>query len=115
MSRYFIYNKLLVISVNKELAASRGIKTAVYENIFVSDLYYDNSFYELVSGKIYIYQDKLYLYYREIFDKDVYSRDLSVVADKYYITADYSAKQQFRTFYLVNLKTRKIIREILSI
>ena len=31
----FIYNKLLVISVNKELAASRGIKTSLYENIFV--------------------------------------------------------------------------------
>lgn len=31
----FIYNKLLIISVNKELAASRGIKTLLYENIFV--------------------------------------------------------------------------------
>lgn len=31
----FIYNKLLVISVNKELAASRGIKTSLYENFFV--------------------------------------------------------------------------------
>ncbi len=31
----FIYNKLLVISINKELAASRGIKTVIYENIFV--------------------------------------------------------------------------------
>ncbi len=31
----FIYNKLLVISVNRELAASRGIKTTFYENIFV--------------------------------------------------------------------------------
>lgn len=30
-----IYNKLLVITVNRELAASRGIKTALYENIFV--------------------------------------------------------------------------------
>lgn len=30
-----VYNKLLIISVNKELAASRGIKTALYENIFV--------------------------------------------------------------------------------
>lgn len=30
-----IYNKLLVISINRELAASRGIKTALYENIFV--------------------------------------------------------------------------------
>ena len=31
----FIYNKLLIISINRELAASRGIKTALYENIFV--------------------------------------------------------------------------------
>ncbi len=31
----FIFNKLLIISVNRELAASRGIKTALYENIFV--------------------------------------------------------------------------------
>lgn len=31
----FIYNKLLIISVNRELAASRGIKTTLYENIFV--------------------------------------------------------------------------------
>lgn len=31
----FMYNKLLVISVNRELAASRGIKTSLYENIFV--------------------------------------------------------------------------------
>lgn len=30
-----IYNKLLLISINKELAVSRGIKTAIYENIFV--------------------------------------------------------------------------------
>ena len=30
-----IYNKLLAISVNRELAASRGIKTVIYENIFV--------------------------------------------------------------------------------
>ena len=30
-----IYNKLLLISVNRELAASRGVKTALYENVFV--------------------------------------------------------------------------------
>lgn len=30
-----IYNKLLLISINRELAASRGIKTVFYENIFV--------------------------------------------------------------------------------
>lgn len=32
---YLIYNKLLLISINRELAASRGIKTVLYENIFV--------------------------------------------------------------------------------
>lgn len=31
----FIFNRLLIISVNRELAASRGIKTSLYENIFV--------------------------------------------------------------------------------
>ncbi len=31
----FIFNKLLIISVNRELAASRGIRTNLYENIFV--------------------------------------------------------------------------------
>jgi zinc transport system permease protein len=31
----FIYNKLLIISINRELAASRGIKTTLYENVFV--------------------------------------------------------------------------------
>lgn len=30
-----IYNRLLLISINRELAASRGVKTLVYENIFV--------------------------------------------------------------------------------
>lgn len=31
----FIYNKLLIISINRELAASRGVKTTLYENVFV--------------------------------------------------------------------------------
>ena len=31
----FIYNKLLLVSINRELAASRGVKTVLYENIFV--------------------------------------------------------------------------------
>lgn len=30
----FIYNKLMLISVNRSLAASRGIKVTLYENIF---------------------------------------------------------------------------------
>ena len=30
-----IYNRLLLLSINTDLAASRGVKTAVVENIFV--------------------------------------------------------------------------------
>lgn len=43
----------------------------------------------------------------EVFKKDIYSRELSAVVGNYYITADYSAKQQFRTFYFVELSTGK--------
>ena len=32
---YFIWNKLLLISVNSDLAASRGVRTGLVENIFV--------------------------------------------------------------------------------
>lgn len=31
----FIYNRLLLLSINADLAASRGVKTAVVENVFV--------------------------------------------------------------------------------
>lgn len=55
---------------------------------------------------IYIINDEIID--REIFKKDIYSKELSIISDKYYITADYSQNQQFRIFYLVNLKTRKI-------
>ena len=43
----------------------------------------------------------------QIFDKDVYARELSTVVGNYYVTADYSAKQQFRTFYFIELSTGK--------
>lgn len=43
----------------------------------------------------------------DIFKKDIYSRELSAIVDNYYITADYSAKQQFRTFYFIELSTGK--------
>ena len=32
---YFIYNKLLLLSVNPSLSSSRGVKNALVENIFV--------------------------------------------------------------------------------
>lgn len=44
----------------------------------------------------------------QIFDKDIYTRELSAVVRNYYVTADYSAKQQFRKFYFIELSTGKI-------
>lgn len=43
----------------------------------------------------------------EIFKKDVYTRELSAVVNVYYVTADYSANQQFRTFYFIEMATGK--------
>lgn len=43
----------------------------------------------------------------EIFSNDIYSRDLSAIVGKYYVTADYTQKNQFRTFYFVDLETGK--------
>ena len=95
-----IYDKNKYLDESTEVIEKDGLKLYTY-NV-------NKEHYIAISNfeGLYIVNDEIVD--REIFDKDVYSRDLSVVADKYYITADYSAKQQFRTFYLVNLKTRKI-------
>ncbi len=39
----------------------------------------------------------------ELFDKDIYKRELSIFTSNYYVTADYSENQEFRSFYVVNL------------
>lgn len=45
--------------------------------------------------------------YIELFDKDIYKRELSTYSNNYYITADYSDKQEFREFFVVNLLNGK--------
>ena len=42
------------------------------------------------------------------FNKDIYSRPLSAIVGKYYVTADYEESRQFRTFYFINIATGKI-------
>lgn len=44
----------------------------------------------------------------DIFSQDIYDRKLSAYVSNYYVTADYSQSQQFRIFYIVDLKTGKI-------
>jgi len=43
-----------------------------------------------------------------VFSKDIYSRPLSSIVGKYYITADYEENRHFRTFYFVNIVTGKV-------
>lgn len=39
----------------------------------------------------------------DLFENDIYKKDVSVFSDNYYITADYNGNQQFRDFYAVNI------------
>lgn len=43
----------------------------------------------------------------EIFDKDVYKRELSVFFNNYYVSANYSDKQEFGDVYVVNILNGK--------
>lgn len=45
--------------------------------------------------------------YVELFDKDVYKRELSTFVNNYYVTANYNDKQEFREFYVVNVLNGK--------
>lgn len=48
-----------------------------------------------------IIDGKLYLV--DLFDKDVYTRDISIFANNYYISADYNEKQVFDQVYVVDI------------
>lgn len=95
-----IYDKNNYLDESTEVIEKDGLKLYTYN--VNKDHYIAISNFE----GIYIVNDEIVD--RNIFEKDIYTRDISAVVDKYYITADYSEKQQFRIFYLVNLKTRKI-------
>ena len=43
----------------------------------------------------------------KIFENDIYSRPISIIADEYYLVADYTEKHQFRTFTLIDLSNLK--------
>ncbi|MBR3523619.1 MAG: hypothetical protein IKN87_02925 [Bacilli bacterium] len=43
----------------------------------------------------------------KLFENDIYSRPISIIADDYYLVADYTEKHQFRTFTLIDLSNLK--------
>lgn len=45
--------------------------------------------------------------YVELFEKDIYKRELSTFVNNYYVTADYNDKQEFTEFYVVNILNGK--------
>lgn len=62
---------------------------------------------------IYVINSKSNINRIQIFDKEKYNRDISVILDKYYITADYDEKYEFHKFKIVNIENNKI-DEIIS-
>ena len=94
-----IYDKNKYLDESTETSLDEGIKLYNY-NIK------DNHYIAISNFQgVYLIDDSIKDI--EIFDKDMYSRGISAVVGNYYITADYSAKQQFRTFYFVELSTGK--------
>ncbi len=77
------------------------------ENIILysKNLVADHSF--MVTNLKGVYQAKENVLDVSIFAKDIYQRDLSAFVGNYYVTADYSESQQFRTFYFVDMITGK--------
>ena len=58
-----------------------------------------------LKGVISIVNEKVYS--TNLFDKDVYKRELSTFVSNYYFSANYNSKQEFSDIYLVNLLTGK--------
>ena len=58
-----------------------------------------------LKGVIAISGDKVNSY--ELFDKDVYKRELSTFVGNFYLSANYSDKQEFSEIYVVNLNNGK--------
>jgi len=80
----------------------KDIKNKVYDRILFSDTFYNNSFYELIVNKTYIYQDKLFKYYKIVSDnsekivsikKDIGSENINSksnnIDDFDYVSSDY--------------------------
>lgn len=43
----------------------------------------------------------------KLFENDIYNRPISIIADEYYLVADYTEKHQFRSFILIDLSNLK--------
>lgn len=95
-----IYDKDNWLDKSTEFTESKGIKLYTYNKI-------DNHNIGVTNLKgIYLLNKKITNV--NVFPNDVYSRELSAVVGKYYLTVDYKEKNQFRIFYFVDLENGKI-------
>lgn len=46
----------------------------------------------------------------DLFSNDIYSNEISTFLGDYYLTADYNTQYSFNIFYLVNLKSKEIVK-----
>ncbi|MCI8445016.1 MAG: hypothetical protein HFG15_01120 [Bacilli bacterium] len=84
----------------------RNVHTTVDLLTFYSDNQQENFEFGITSYKgIYIFDQKMKNV--ELFDHDVYQRELSAFVGEYYVVANYNESYDFNTFYMVRLKDGK--------
>lgn len=90
---------------------NKGVSTDIQGLTFYKENYVDGQFLTIETYKgIYTINDvnlnkpkKV-----EIFEQDVYKRDLSIVFKNYYVVANYNSKYRFDKFYMVDLTSNKV-------
>lgn len=105
-------NSLSEYGYNKENYENKGVSADIQGLSFYKENYVEGQFLTIETYKgVYTINDvnlnkpkKI-----EIFDQDVYKRELSIVFKNYYIVADYNSKYRFDKFYMVDLISNKVI------
>lgn len=78
------------------------------KNIYIYDNLVKNDYLTLDYFKgIYVVDNNSKYKKIELFEKEKYNRNISVLVDKYYLCADYDEEYEFHKFKIVNLETYK--------
>lgn len=76
-----------------------------YDN-FPEDLYVGLEYYK----GVYSFNNRSGYKKQSLFDKDIYTKDISGYVKKYYVVADYNQEYEFHNFLVVNLETNEITK-----
>lgn len=80
-------------------------KVTAYDNfeegVFVGLEYYKG---------IYSFNSRTGYKKKQLFDTDIYTKDISGYVNKYYVVADYNQEYEFHDFYIINLETNEMTK-----